>query len=129
MLNYRSQFLVLLGWIFIVTALFKVIPEKQVAAVIAGIGFLLWPTMFLVNEFKKSTLNRVHAGLLLLFLVCSALPVFFLRVLNWGVDFNTLSFLGISGPVIHKFSNYFYLMMMASALYFWFQDRKSKRNQ
>lgn len=127
MVSYRGQFLVLLGWIFIVTALFKVIPDKQIAGIVTGLGFLLWPTIFLVNEFKKNTVNRVHVALLVLFLVCSALPVFFLRVLNWGVEFDTLSFFGVPSVMIHKVSRYLYLMMMASTLYFWFQERKGNK--
>lgn len=125
-LEYRKQFIILLVWIFAVMALFRLISDKQIAATIAGVGFLLWPTLFLATELKRSVANRVHVGLLLVFLICSALPVFFLRVLNWGVDFSTLSFVGVPAPTIHKVSNYTYMMMVASALYFWLQGRKKK---
>lgn len=123
--GYRTQIIILSVWILVVMLLFRLMPDRQVAATLAGIGFVLWPVLFLVSEYlRRPALNTSHIIVLGVFLLFCALPILLLRVLNWGVPFDQLSFMGIPGPVIHKASNYIYILMLVSAIYHYVRTRR-----
>ena len=117
-LNYRSQVVFLVAWVLIVMLIFKVIPDKQIASLFAGGGFIVLPTLFLVEEIRKQR-NKAHIAILLIFLFFSAIPIFLLRVLNWGVDFSSINLLGISAEFLHRFANVLYMTILVSAIYHW----------
>mgnify|MGYP001578202072 CR=1 FL=1 len=117
---YRNQCVILILWIFIVLGLFKLISDRPTAALLAGTGFVFFPLWFLYSEIINQK-NKIHILALSLFLLCSALPIFFLRVTNWGADFTLLG-LGhgqfqISASQLHKYSNYLYMLMLGSTIY------------
>lgn len=96
-----------------VMGLFHWIPEKQVAALFAGSLFILVPLAVIHMEWNILKDYRSLSGWgCLLFLLISALPVFLLRVMNWGTPFDELSLLGVSGPDMHKMSNGIFLLML-----------------
>lgn len=124
-IGYRTQVIILSIWILVVVLLFRLMPDRQVAATLAGIGFVFWPVLFLVSEYlRRPALNTSHIIVLSVFLLFSAMPIFLLRVLNWGVPFDQLSFMGIPGSVIHKVSNYIYILMLVSAIYHYVRARR-----
>jgi hypothetical protein len=125
-LSYRSQVLILAVWIVVVTLLFKLISDRQIAALIAGTGFILLPLWILVTE-VKSEKNKIHIFIILFFLLSSALPVFLLRVMNWGTEFNSLDILGVPAGAFHKFSNFTYVAMVISALVLYRRERASRK--
>ena len=122
-IKYRIQLIVSVAWIFIVMALFKLIPNKQVAALFTGAGFIILPISFLISELKHAK-NKLHIFILSLFLACSALPVFLLRVFNWGNEFASLDLFGIPAPLLHKYSNYFFILMLLSMVYRIIDEKK-----
>ncbi len=124
---YLYQFLVLLFWIVIVILLFKFISEKQVAAVFAGVGFILWPTLIFAYEWNQKPREKIYLGILAIFLVANALPLFLLRVLNWGADFSSLSLFGIPATRFHATSNILYLLVMASCAFCFIKAKKAER--
>jgi hypothetical protein len=126
-INYRNQIVILVLWIIAVMALFKFIPDKQVASVVAGMGFVLFPILFLVSELKGSK-QVTHILVLSVFLVFSALPIFFLRIFNWGSDFGSLEILGVSGNSLHKASSYLYMVMLLSSIYHFVKLKKKSTN-
>lgn len=117
-LRFRIYLFLNGGLVLAVMGLFASIPEKQVAALFAGSLFILSPVLILGNEIRL--VRKAGLGVLswacaigcLQFLLLSALPVFLLRVLNWGIAFDALSIAGVSGPVLHKLSNYSFLLML-----------------
>ena len=121
-LTYRAQSSFLVFWVLIVTLLFKIIPDKQTAGVIAGVGFILLPSFFLFLEFVNEK-SKIHIAVLALFLSCSALPIFLLRVFNWTADFKTLSILGVSTNTLHLMSNFIYILIIISAIFHWRQKK------
>ena len=125
--KYLTQFFILFVWIVIVVLLFKFIPEKQVAAVIAGAGFILWPAFFIIAEIKNRK-NWGHVFILGFFLVTNALPIFFLRVLNWGVEFSELSLFGIPAQSLHSVSNILYFAVMASCLFYFVKTKRIEKS-
>lgn len=125
-LSYLNQIIILAIWVIVVGALFSLIQEKQVAGIIAGIGFIFIPVVFLFSEMRQAKKNIIHLSTLGLFLIASALPIFFLRVLNWGVEFKDLSLLGISAEQLHRSSNILYSFMFLSAIYCYVQSRRNK---
>ena len=98
-----------------VLALFKIVSEKQVAALLAGAGFILLPLLILYFEVTGKK-NKIHISVILFFLITSAIPIFLLRVLNWDTDFATLSLVGIPARALHGVSNFTYLAMLASSV-------------
>ena len=114
-------------WIAIVTMLFKFIPSKQVAGVIAGFGFVLWPTVFLVFELRQTLKDKIYITILTVFLIANALPIFLLRIFNWGADFSELSLFGIPAARFHGASNVMYLMMMLMSAWLYFKNKRIEK--
>lgn len=115
-LRYRIYLLGHGAVVLTVLALFASIHEKQLAAVFAGGLFILSPLLVLTNEIRQQklilALKSFSVWGCLQFLILSALPVFLLRVTNWGVPFDQLSMLGVAGPDWHRFSNISFLLML-----------------
>lgn len=124
---YLYQMEVFIIWIFVVTMLFRFVPSKQVAGAIAGFGFVLWPFLFLIYEWKQVERHKFYIFILSLFLVTMALPIFLLRILNWESDFSDLSLLGIPAQGFHKASNVLYLAMVATSAVMYFKTRKIEK--
>ena len=115
-IGYGAESFIYVGWIFCVMAIFKIVTDKPTAGTIAGIGFVLLPLFFLYIEMKvRDKRNYLHAVVLLVFLLSSALPIILLRILNQGVPFDSIELLGITGPQLHKISNYTYMLMLFSS--------------
>lgn len=96
-----------------VMMIFRVIGDRQVAGLIAGTLFILGPSIVIGNEIRLGEWKR-RASFWgsLAFLALSSLPIFLLRMLNYGQPFESLSLAGISGPRLHQFSNYFFIVIL-----------------
>lgn len=104
---------VLALWALVVPFIFKYVSERPVAAVIAGIGFILWPGLLMLNEFRVDQIKNYFFWLATgQFWLLFAWPMFLLRVLNWGTPFEQLSFLGVPGPMFHEYSTKSYTLML-----------------
>lgn len=125
-ISYLNQIIILIIWVAIVGSLFTFMQEKQVAGIIAGSGFILLPTLFIYSEMKNTKKSIFHLLTLSLFVLASAFPIFFLRVLNWGVDFKELSLLGISSEQLHRTSNILYSFIFLSAAYCYVRERNRR---
>jgi hypothetical protein len=123
LISYRNQIIILVLWILVVTALFKFISDRHMAAVIAGLGFIIIPFSFLISELKNKK-NVFHIFTLTFFLLMSAVPIFGIRVVYWGVEFKSLNFLGIEAQFLHKISSYFYVLIMISTVYCFLKENK-----
>lgn len=104
--------------IFAVVLIFKLNSDVKIASVQAGSLFVLLPLILGILEYKKSGLSRVsfYVGLLQ-FWIFFALPILGLRLMNWDVSFNELSFLGVPGPALHQYANHSYMLMMVLTLW------------
>lgn len=125
-INYKVQVISLVVWIVVVLFIFKFVPDRPTAGLIAGVGFLILPSLFLIAELAGEK-RKLHMASLTVFLACSALPIFLLRIFNWGAEFGTLNFYGLSAVLLHRFSNYFYLVMLGSAIYHWRRSKPSAK--
>lgn len=104
--------------IFLVMGIFKMIPDRKIAAVIAGFLFVSLGSAIFVFGLRRSEFRRTASFYVgTLFLLLLAAPMFLLRILNWEANFNDLSFLGIPAQQLHQISSYFYVgLMMATAI-------------
>lgn len=109
-----SLFLLLQAFVIIaVTMIFKSITDRQIAATVAGTLFIIIPVGLMFWEFKANKFNnKIWFAGALQFLILFALPIMGLRLLNWNVPFEYLSFLGIKGPALHEWSSRSYLVWM-----------------
>lgn len=111
--------------IIAVTFIFKLIADRQVAATVAGTLFVGLPLALLLCErLGSSRRSWFFYGGVLQFWVFFALPILGLRLCNWGVPFDQLSILGISGPALHVWSSKSYMVMMAATTWAWWHSRK-----
>lgn len=124
---YFCQMEIFIIWIVAVTLLFKFVPSKQIAGAIAGFGFVLWPTLFFIFELRQSLKDKIYMTILAIFLLANALPIFLLRILNWGTDFSELSLLGIPAARFHGVSNVMYLIMMSMSAWLYFKNKKIEK--
>lgn len=110
-----------------VTLIFKFIAERQVAALFAGILFVLLPLVIMVIEYRRAGLEQFYWFVAVLqFWTLFALPIFALRILNWGVPFQELSFLGIHGTALHQWSSKSYMVMVLFTLGVYLKSRIKK---
>ncbi len=104
--------------IIAVVFIFKLNSDVRLASVQAGALFVLLPLILAILEYKKSKLTRVSFFVgLLQFWVFFALPILGLRLLNWDVPFNELSFIGVPGATLHQYANHSFVVMMALTLW------------
>ncbi len=111
------QLAILLANIGLVTALFKLGLERQIAAVIAGICFIGVSALVIWME------NRYGRGqgslawwMSVLFLSISAIPIFVLRIAFWGKSFDEVGYWSITGNQLHEFSRYFYVALVVTVI-------------
>lgn len=127
---YLGYLLIQLMTIVFVMLFFKYIGDRQIAATAAGSLFVGIPLGMLFFELKRTGFkSRLWAIIVLQFWILFALPILGLRILNWGVPFEDLSFLGISGPMLHQWSSKSYMLMMASTLWAYWKMLKTEPKQ
>jgi hypothetical protein len=114
-----------LGWYLVaeivviaaVVAIFRLIPSKSVAATVAGSLFvILGLTLFLGTLRTGKPLKQFLFWASGFFLFAVAIPMLFVRVWNWGVDFASLSVWGMSAPTFHQQSNTVYILMVIATV-------------
>ncbi|WP_096000921.1 hypothetical protein [Bdellovibrio bacteriovorus] len=116
-LGYLMAQVVVIGAVLVI---FRVIPERQTAATVAGVLFVLLPVILMVLEYRRAQLQEmIWFVAVLQFWTVFALPILGIRLLNWGVPFDQLSFVGIPGPVLHQFSSKSYMVMMIVTAWCW----------
>lgn len=99
--------------ILAVLVIFKMIEDRQIAATVAGILFVGLPLIIMTKEFFRAQFeSKLWYFLVLQFWLLFALPILSIRLLNWGVAFEQLSFLGVPGPILHQWSSKSYMVMM-----------------
>lgn len=113
---FSIELLVLLVWIPCVIFIFKFIQDRKIAGLVAGAGFMLIPIFNIFREkyskfSRTSRMSRVIASSL--FLLLSAMPIFFYRILNWDKNLEEISIFGLlTGRQLHSMSNVLFLMML-----------------
>jgi hypothetical protein len=131
-LAYRYQLLILILWIPAVMLIFKIVAEKRMASVFAGLGFVFIPLIFFILEWirlKKNNGSKLHFILCAEFLVISAVPILLLRLLNWDADFGQLTLFGFSSMAHHKFANVNYMALIISAAYLSYKEWTNEKSQ
>ncbi len=129
-ITYLTYTLSLLIWIPVVIILFKFVEDRQIASLIAGLGFLFLPAVLLMKEFKaKQQRSMLVIFCSLQFLIFFAGPIFLLRVLNWNTAFEKIEFFGISPSVLHKYSNISYLLLVAVVVFECAKEWINKKRQ
>lgn len=118
----QKRFLAYLGIQAFVTVavifIFRFSGDIKMASLLAGGLFVVVPLAIAWAEYKRRGFERksLFVGLLQFWLLF-ALPIFWMRLSNWEVPFNELSFLGIPGADMHRWSSSSYTVMMAMT--FW----------
>ncbi|MBO9666933.1 MAG: hypothetical protein J7501_08985 [Bdellovibrio sp.] len=123
--KFLEYLLVQFAVIIAVMIIFKVIPDRQIAATVAGFLFVIMPVGLMAWEYKRAGFEETiwFVGVLQFWTVF-ALPILGIRLFNWGVPFEQLSFWRISGPALHQWSSKSYMVMMAVTAIRWFKLRK-----
>jgi hypothetical protein len=111
--RYRQYLSIEALVVLLVLGSFRLIPDRQIASVVASslflfstLGILFWESKF------PGFTRRASFYTLFVFLIFSIIPVMALRFLNWGVPFEELSLMGIPGTQLHQFSNYLFIALM-----------------
>lgn len=110
--RYRTMLGVLFVTVMAVVGLFSLSPSRPLAAGLAGGLFLLVTLGLVVWEYRSARQLTWALGGGLVFLFLGVFPVLGLRVISWGADFKTSTLMGVSGDVLHRASNYFFLIFL-----------------
>ncbi len=123
---FLIYFAVQVAVIFIVMAIFRFVESRQIAATLAGILFAGVPVWLMIQEYNRAeTQERNWYFGVLQFWLLFALPILGIRLLNWGVPFDQLSFLGVSAPTMHEWSSKSYTVMMLLTLWSALKTKKA----
>lgn len=98
-----------------VIGLFASIHDRQWAALIAGCLFILVPIILTIWECRRRKSKLLFFALAQFWLLF-ALPIFILRIANWGIPFSGLKLGPVTGPQLHQYSTYSYLLILAVSL-------------
>lgn len=107
----QIAFLVL--WIFIVILLFKIIPDRRVVVLIAGLGFLFIPLGLVWQEYNSPHRSWAVLAGVLQFLFLFVIPILFKRLLYWNESFGNFTFFGIPAWEFHHYSAVSYILMIS----------------
>ncbi len=112
--KYFLVYLLLLAFVVVeVFLLFSLISDRQLAATLAGITFVVVPLALMIVEYRRAQLSEwVWFLSILQFWIFFALPILALRIANWGVPFGELSILGIPGTSLHEWSSKSYMLIV-----------------
>lgn len=99
-----------------VILIFRLIPDRRSAALMAGTLFVMVPLGLMLRRWRQPLNGRAAQacwwGGVLFFWVIFALPILGMRLLYWELPFEEIVFLGIPGPVWHRSANSGFLVMM-----------------
>lgn len=101
----------------LVTLLFRLGLEKQIAAVLAGlcfIGVAVW-MIWMETRYGRGQ-GSLAWWASILFLSVSAIPIMVLRILFWGKSFDQVGYWSITGTQLHQFSSYFYIALVLTVI-------------
>lgn len=100
--------------VFTVIKIFQLVVDRKVAAMIAASLFLSFPLWVFISDLRfKRYVYWGHFQFFFLF----ALPIFLSRIMYWDQDFNNIRAFGvIPASLIHKYSNYSFILMMVLTL-------------
>ena len=101
--------------VLVVLFLFRGVADRGVAGLVAGLIFFLVASGIWLYELRFGRGARsLSFWACTLFVAVSALPILFLRLAYWGMPFELLSVGGITGPQLHKVSNYVFAGMLVA---------------
>ncbi len=106
------QVLFLVLWIFIVILLFKIIPDRRVVVLIAGLGFLFIPLGLAWQELKSPQRSWIVLAGIFQFLFLFVIPILYKRLLYWNESFGNFTFFGIPAWDFHHYSAVSYILMI-----------------
>lgn len=126
--RYLVFILVLLASGLTAPVAFRLIEDRQVAALVAGFQFCVWPLAiaiilqffpirYLTNRSQEVSQKLRRNDLLLLVVILQfwtffAMPILLARLINWNVPFNEIK-LPIATPAqLHQWSLYSYTLML-----------------
>lgn len=110
--KYLFDLAMFTGVMILVPGVFNLGLEKKVAAVIAGLMFVVSSGLALFRQYRDlRTHDRWMYYVVGQFFVLFALPIFIARVWNWDIPFEQISFLGIPGPMYHQISTFSFIVM------------------
>lgn len=109
--------LLLLVLIPLVVMIFRVIPDRKTASVVAGALFVLVPLIVILWR------RRLRPRPLMLwwvavgqFWLIFAIPILGVRLANWDVEFAQLTWWGLSGTEWHQWSSWSFFAMLLGLL-------------
>jgi hypothetical protein len=119
-MNRKDLIIFLIAQLFVVISvgiIFRSIPDRQVAAVVAGsifvilsIGFAFRAIAWWRWQFSLSFWSALFFG------AAVAMPMLIQRIRNWGVDFSDVRVWWMSGPEFHQLSSQIFVVMTFATL-------------
>ena len=99
--------------ILLVLLCFKIMPDKRMASVITSMLFILSSAGILFWEIRyPQFIKRPTFWGNVIFLLCSALPIFLIRLAFWEMPFEEIQVLGVTGAQMHQASSYVFFLML-----------------
>lgn len=111
---FKGEPLMLFLVMILVPLLFMFIHNPRVAALFAGVLFLLVGVLTARQFFL--TRDKILGLMSFLFLGLFVLPIFIIRILDWNANFQALSFLGIPLSWLHAYSKWVYIALWIASL-------------
>ncbi|OYZ21473.1 MAG: hypothetical protein B7Y39_09075 [Bdellovibrio sp. 28-41-41] len=119
-MNTPNRYLIYLIYFLLtipaVIILFKFIEPRKLASLFAATIFISCSLLPIWGELKNKTKSSFVFWSAIGFLVLFSAPMIIVRVINYDVDFSSISFGPLSGPEFHKYSNYGFIILFCSTI-------------
>lgn len=128
--NRFSVYLILQAIVIaLVMVIFKVVPDRRLASVLAGSLFVVLPLGLMAFELFREGFKRWYWFLgTLQFWLLFAVPILGLRLTHWREPFVTLEVFGVPAPFLHQWSSKSYMLWMVVTLgTSWYLNHKMKK--
>lgn len=117
--TFGLEMVVLALTVPLVMLTFRLIPDRKIAATVAGILFVLGPILMVRSHRRlpwRPGPDRLWWAAVAQFVLLFAIPILGLRLLFWETPFEELRFFGVPGPQWHRLANTSYLIMAVGVL-------------
>lgn len=113
---------------------FRLIPDRKLAATLAGVLFVLGPIAMIWSHRRlpwRVGIDGLWWVAVAQFVLLFAIPILGIRLLFWSTPFEELRFFGVPGPQWHRLANTSYLAMavgvLAAGLWRWRQNSRGEK--
>ena len=114
--RYLFYMLYFLSTIPLVILLFKFIEPKKLASLFAASLFISCSLLVFWGELRLKVYNSYSLIMAAVFFLLFSAPMITVRLIHYELDFSQINIAGMTGDEFHRYSNYGFILLVASSI-------------